>query len=172
MNLFIILWNRLDVWVPSVFSSDLLNSFLLILLIQTLESSCKSVVSLLGETSLTSLSIISSSSWRFCQFVPFKMRCTQKWNRISKLLSSVNFFMIFPFVWNISIKDKRSSVNRSLKSTLSRSHGRAILRFVLNTHCLNSFSCYWFTWGILSEKLWICHGWIVKCNGKINQVYM
>ena len=92
------------------------------------------------------------------------MRSSQKWNCICILLSSMNLFMIFPLVWNISIKDKRSSINRCLKSTLSRSHCWAVFWSILNAHGLDLFSGNRFCWCVLSEKFRVCHCWVIECN--------
>jgi len=160
MNLLVVFGNRLDIGVPSVFSLNLFNSLFLILVIQTLKSSCKGIIGSVWKTSLTLLLILP---WRFCELIPFKMRSSQKWNTVSKLLSFVHFFVIFPFVWNIAVQNKRSSINWSLKSTKCWSHTGSIFRFILNTHSLNSLSGDWFTRSVLSKEFWVCHCWVVEC---------
>ena len=80
------------------------------------------------------------------------------------ILISFIFGRIFPFVRNVSIKNEWCCIYWSLESTLGWSHWRSVLGFVLDTHCLNSFSCDRFRWSVLSEKFGVSHGGIVKCN--------
>lgn len=163
MYFFIIFGDWFDIGVPAVLSSNLLNSFFgwwvsHLLIVKSL-GEC--VVCVLWEASLAAI-WVSSVLWRVGQLVPFNVWCSQKWNTIGKLLSCMDFAMIFPFVWDISIQDEWSCINWGLESALSWSHGWTILWFVLYTHCLNSFSSNRFAWRILSEEFRIGHCWVVE----------
>lgn len=163
MDLFIIFWNRLNIRIPAVFSSDLLNSFFVRLVLIVVESCSKGVIGILWEAPLTCFSI-SCIFRRLGELIPFNVWRSQKWNTVCKLLSGVNFAMIFPFVWDVPVKDKWCGINRRLECALCRSHRRSILWFVLNTHRLNSLSGYRFAWSILPEEFRVCHGWVIEGN--------
>ena len=163
VNFFVILWNWFDVGVPSIFSSDLLNS--LLLASWNPKSLCKSVVCSLRVTSLLLSSTFHiSSSWRLGHLVPLNMWLSQERNGICKLLRFLYLSIVFPFIRDISVQNKRCGINRSLECALSWSHWRSILWFILYAHCLNSFSCDRLWWSILSEKFRIGHSRVVEGN--------
>jgi len=162
VNFFVILWNWFDVWVPSIFSSDLFNS--LLLASWNPKSLCKSVVCSLRVTSLLGSTFHVSSSWRLSHLVPLNMWLSQERNGICKLLWVLNFSIVFPFIRDISVQNKRCGINWSLECALSWSHWRSILWFILYAHCLNSFSCNRLWRSILSEKFRIGHSGVVKCH--------
>jgi hypothetical protein len=78
VNLRIELGNRLDVRVPSVLSSHLLNSFLLL-------RDRWLVVEPLSERLIASKRSVSSVTWRLSNTVPLHLRGSQEWNGISEL---------------------------------------------------------------------------------------
>jgi len=160
VNFFIILWNRFDIGVPTIFSSYLLHS--LLLGSQSVPSLSEGIVCTLRETSLLGSLFIVSSSWWLSHLIPLDVWLSQEWNGICKLLRVLNFLIVFPFVGDISIKDEWRCINWCLKCALSWSHWWSVLRFILDTHCLNSFSSNRFWRCILSEEFWICHCGIVE----------
>ena len=160
VNFFVILGDWFDVGVPSIFSSDLLNS--LLLASRKPKSLCKSVVCSLRVTSLLGCTFVISSSWRLGHLIPLNMWLSKERNGICKLLWFLYFFNVFPFIWDISVQNEWRSINWCLESALSWSHWWAILWFILYAHGLNSFSCNRLWWSILSEKFRVGHGRVVE----------
>lgn len=92
------------------------------------------------------------------------MWLSQERDACGELRGFGNFTINFIFVRNISIKNKRSSIERCLKSALSWSHSWTIFRPVLDWHCLNSLSCNWLGWSILSEEFRVSHGRVIESD--------
>ena len=111
MHSLVVLGDRLDVGVPAVLSSHLLNSFLLVA--ERGHSASKSLVASVSERPAT------FSSWGLGHLVPFEMRLSQKRDACSELRSFGNLTIDFIFVRNISIEYERSSIERCLESALS-----------------------------------------------------
>ena len=125
MNALVVLGDGLDVGVPAILSSHLLNSFLL---------ACH-LAKALGECLVSGLSERSTAffSWRDPgHLVPLLVILSQEWDGIRKLLSFHIFSINLVFIGDISIKNKWGSVNRCLESALGRSHRRAILGPILD----------------------------------------
>ena len=57
-----------------------------------------------------------------------------------------------------------NGVDGCLECALGWPHWWAVPWLVLDSHCLNSFSCNRFTWSILPEEFRVGHCGIVKCN--------
>jgi len=166
VNLFIIFWDRFDILVPPLFFSYLFHS-----LFTTYDIG--NIVCIWEREALSECLI--SSMWkrfgsascrvhRFCVLFPFDLRRSKEWNRVSELLSLLNFAGHFIFVWYISIENKWCCINWCLECALCRSHWRSELWSVLDAHCLNFFPRYWISRSILSEKFRVGHSWVIKCN--------
>jgi len=158
MDLLVVFRNRFDVGVPSVLSPHLLDSSLLLPDWRLVEP--------VRECIVTSVHEGSSSLWRwsFCGRLPLSLRCPQERYRISKLLCFLNFLVHFVFVWDISVKHKRSCVKRSLKCALSGSHCWAVFGSVLHWHCLDPLFSHWSLWRILPEEFRVRHRGVIESN--------
>ena len=95
---------------------------------------------------------------------PISFSWSKEWNRICKLLGSMDLVVNFILIGYIAIKYKWSGIEGRLEGTLSWSHCWTVLWSVLDAHCLHSFSGHWLFWGILSEEFRIGHGWVIECN--------
>ena len=158
MNLFIVLWNWLNIRIPPIFSAHFFYSWF---------TYCKVLFRTGLRLSAKSLALSSminrTRSWWSSGVLPFSSWSSKEWNGIRKLLGPDVLLIHFILVRNISIKNEWSCIKWSLEGTLSGPHGWAVFRAVLNTHCLNSFSCNWFLWSVLSKEFRICHCRIIEC---------
>ena len=155
MDLLVIFWNRLYVWVPAIFSSHLLNSLFLLAYWWISKAVCECIVTVHREISMGGCSSLS-------HLIPFELGLSQERNGCSILSCFLNFIVNFIFVRYVSIEHKWSCIKWSLKCALSRSHGRAILRSILNAHGLHFFSGNRFGRSVLSEKFRVGHGWVIE----------
>ena len=159
MNLFVVFWNRFNIRIPSIFSAHFLYTRL------------RDLEVLFGAA----LWRVSSESWVWLRSINWTVRrwsgdllplggwSSQEWNSVGKLLSLNVLPVHFILVRDITVKDERCGVKWGLEGALGWSHGWTVFRTVLYTHGLDSFSCNWFFWGILSKEFWICHSRIIKC---------
>ena len=166
MHLLVVLRNWFNIGIPSIFSTNFLQSlsshwYWIVIRSSAMNTSSSSFV----ESLWIGLSLInwSSSWWSYCIF-PFSWWCSQERYRIWLYLTRYILAINFVFVWNITIKNERSCIQWCLEGTLSWFHCWTIFRSVLNTHCLDSFSGYWLFWSILSKEFWVSHSRVIESN--------
>lgn len=165
MNLLIVFRDGLNIRIPSIFPSYLLQS-LSTDLNRIAPSALNTSVGFVSEPlSECWISLIHSSlSWWVRYILPFCIWCSQEWNGVFLALTWNIFIVHFILVRNISVKNKWSSIKWCLESRLGRFHCWTIFWPVLYWHCLDSLTGNWFLWSILSEEFRICHCWVIERN--------
>ena len=138
VHLLVVFRDRLDVWVPAIFSAHLFDSFFChwskilfaILLTGNAEALSKRVMSWTHR--IWSHAIVPSG-WRSGHVFPVLLRLSQEWNRVCILLRLFNSIDNFPSIWNVAIQNEWSRIEWSLELTLRWSHRWSIFRTVLYT---------------------------------------
>lgn len=90
------------------------------------------------------------------------MRASQERNGVWLGLGGLNTIVVPVLVAHISVQNEGCCIQWCLECALGCTHGTAHLRLVENTHGLDIFFGNRSYWSILTEKLRVCHRWVVE----------